>query len=410
MERENPDLPAGRGAAPVRMINHRRDASRRLRAAGGFTLLEVVLVIGLLAILAGFAWPAMSVMFRKSQLPESADQFKSLLGLTRAQAMLDNRRYRIRFAPKERFPVIESEPDPFTAVGKYEAVKADWTADERLLGDAQVHEIRLGRPEYTLPFDDEKAGIDVSAPGDDASATSDGIVDAESDGTQTEPTFTPEMTSDEPVDEKRPTIVFEPDGSTNWATIILANKSPDAVLADDEEQIWIEMDGRSGLAAIRPSMTEAMMADESLRIPRTKLKPPELAFGDLALSGETGGGTQKMGGSNTAGTPFSLEGGVDPTKFGGSSGLPSGLSSLSGLLPGAGDGSSPPPPDGKQRPSRDSGKRPPKDDSTTDGSADSGDKPSENDSTTDGSKDPSPADTEENTEKPDSTTQPAESE
>ncbi len=408
MERENPDLPAGRGAAPVRMINHRRDASRRLRAAGGFTLLEIVLVIGLLAILAGFAWPAMSVMFRKSQLPESADQFKSLLGLTRAQAMLDNRRYRIRFVPKERFPTVETEPDPFTAVGKYEAVKADWTADERLLGDAQIHEIRLGRPEYTLPFDDEKADFDVNADGDDASATSDGIVDAESDGTPSEPTFTPEMTSDEPVDEKRPTIVFEPDGSTNWATIVLANKAPDAVLADDEEQIWIEMDGRSGLASIRPSMSAEMMADESLRIPRTKLKPPELAFGDIALTGQSGDGAKKSGGSNTAGMPLSLDGGGDPTKFGGSSGLPSGLNPLSGMLPGTGDGSSQTP-DGKQRQSRNPGKRPPKDDTKTDESAHSGDKPPENDSSTDGSKEPPPADPGDNNEKPDSTTQPAES-
>ncbi len=409
MERENPDLPAGRGAAPVRMINHRRDASRRLRAAGGFTLLEVVLVIGLLAILAGFAWPAMSVMFRKSQLPESADQFKSLLGLTRAQAMLDNRRYRIRFVPKERFPVIESEADPFTAVGKYAAIKADWTADERLLGDAQIHEIRLGRPEYTLPFDDEKADFDVGAEGEEASATSDGVVDAESNGTPSEPTFTPEMTSDEPVDEKRPTIIFEPDGSTNWATIILANKAPDAVLAEDEEQIWIEMDGRSGLASIRPSMSAAMMADESLRIPRTKLKPPELAFGDLALSGETGDGTKKLGGSNTAGMPFSPESGLDPTKFGGSSGLPSGLNPLAGMMPGAGGGAAQTP-DGKQRQSRDPGKRPPKNDSKSGDSADSGDKPSDNDSTSDGSKDPPPANPADDEPKPDSTTQPSESE
>src|SRR5215470_9833519 len=204
MLRECPDLPAGRGTAPVRLIDHRRDVSRRLRAAGGFTLLEMILVISLLAILAAFAWPAMREKFQRSQLPESADQFKSLLGLTRAQAMLDSRRYRIRFAPNQRFPIVEYEKDPFTAVGKYEPVKADWTADERLLGETQVHEIRAGRPEYTLPFDDEKADFDMSAEGDSGNSQWEGGAAAvDTAGTAAAPPVKKDMTSDEPVDEKR---------------------------------------------------------------------------------------------------------------------------------------------------------------------------------------------------------------
>lgn len=266
-----------------------------------FTLLEVVLVMALLAAIAAFSWPYMQRQFEASQLTESADQFRSLLTLTRAQAMIDARRYRIRFEPEKRHPIIECETDPFQAPGKYDPVKADWAVDERLLGETQVHEIRAGRPDYTLPFDDQQSELEQdegftldSESGETTESTSD-----------TAGAALPENDSDKadqvPIDEQRPSIVFETDGSTDWATIILSNIAPADQLEEDERQIWIEIDGRTGLARIRESLTADQMADTTLRTKRSKLLPPEVAWGgDLTINSSTtqpaGGGTTTFGG------------------------------------------------------------------------------------------------------------------
>jgi len=360
--REYPSLPAGRGFAPVRVIDPRRDVSRRPCAAGGFTLLELVLVIGLMVLLASFAWPALRTRFERSQLPESGDQLRSLLVLTRAQAMLDNRRYRIRFAPNERQPIVEWEKDPFSAPGKYEPVKADWTAEDRLMGDVQVHEIRPGRPDYTLPLDDERSKEDQTEQGDflEVSDQEAGALDS------TEVNVPPpsDTTADAPIDEKRPLLVFEPDGSSDWATIILANVEPEKPLEESAEQIWIEIDGRTGLASIRPPLTEQEMADESLRIPRSKLRPPEVAFGkDLAITAVTQqqtGGDAGMTNVPGAGAGGFQTGGGTPQIPGGAASLDA-LSKLAGgQLPG-GDSSqsgAKTPPDRKQGGGR-PGQRPP---------------------------------------------------
>ncbi len=356
--RDHPSLPAGRGFAPVRLIDQRRDVSRRAYAAGGFTLLEVVLVIGLMVLLASFAWPALQSRFDHAQLPESGDQLRSLMELTRAQARIDHRRYRIRFAPNERQPIVEWEKDPFQAPGKFEAVKADWTSDDRLLGDAQVHEIRPGRPEYTLPLDDERSEQQETETTEVVVGGDDSAVAATDDGAAAAPPPA-EKLDDAPIDEKRPALVFEPDGSSDWATIIVANVTSEKPLEDSAEQIWIEIDGRSGLASIRPSLSEQEMADASLRVPRSKLRPPEVAFGkDMSINAVTqqkpGQGTAENG-EKTAGL-----GGDGMGAGGGTPKLPGGASSLDALnqlsklaggqQPGGGDqnGQGKQPPDRKQ--------------------------------------------------------------
>lgn len=273
-----------------------------------------MLVVGLLALLASLAWPIMERRYSAAQLPESGVQFRSLLTMARASAMMDGCRYRVRFEPKQQHPVVEYEKDPFKAPGKYEPVKTDWTADERLLGDVQVHEIRGGRPEYTLPFDDEPQTSDV----DELNAMTDEQAAADTAEPQPDeeaPAVGVMAQSDVPIDEARPPVVFESDGSTDWATLVLAAVPPGDELTDKTPQLWIEIDGRTGLVTIREPLTEAQMADASLRVPKSKLRPPEAVFGatqDLSIDVTTQqpslAGGQAAGGAAHVGTQGVMQG------------------------------------------------------------------------------------------------------
>ncbi|HNQ23227.1 MAG TPA: prepilin-type N-terminal cleavage/methylation domain-containing protein [Phycisphaerae bacterium] len=124
--------------------------------AGGFTLLEVSLVIALLVVLAGLAMPAFFREYREQQLPESARRLEALLGLVRANAAWDGKRYRVRFPDPEenekdalgtdRQPRIERENEPLEAPEVWTLVTAPWAVGDTLLGDVWCAEVRLGRP------------------------------------------------------------------------------------------------------------------------------------------------------------------------------------------------------------------------------------------------------------------------
>jgi len=321
-------------------------------------LLEVVLVIGLISIVAAFAWPNLERRLRRSELPESADQFRSLLHLTRAQAMLENQRYRIRFEPKAQHPIVEAETDPFASPGRYEPVKTDWAREARLLGDVNVHAIRIGRPDYTLPLDDERSESDATdertaTQEDSSTATGDVGADGKFDNVAGA-----QSTEDEvPIDETRPPIVFEPDGSSDWLTVVLVDRPLDQPLDDEVEQEWIELDGRTGLARRRDPLTAEQMADATLRIPRSKLRPPEAMFG--AAAGDRSMNVtqqQQAGGGGAFGDAGSAGGGAPSIPgLGAIPGLGGGLPSAGGAPPfgqtppSGGEQSQPRPPRGPRR-------------------------------------------------------------
>jgi uncharacterized membrane protein YgcG len=279
----------------------------RRNGARAFTLLEISLVVGLLVIITGFSWPYLQNHIMGRQLPESAEQFRSLLHMSRATAMLDGKRFRIRFEPEAHLPIVEYEKDPFLEPGVFVPVRRDWTTDDRLLGDVHVHEIRLGRPDYTRPYDEAAearlAEEDTFLPDDQAAQE-----DAGTSGAVT--TLMYARATDDPIDERRPPIVFETDGSTGWATVIIARAPPSDPLEEDDPQIWIEIDGRTGLAAVREALTEHQLTDASWRIPREKLEPPEIVFGEVDDMGEMQSQGQgfELGGLGSSGGMMSGEG------------------------------------------------------------------------------------------------------
>lgn len=309
----------------------RAKTSRR----AGFTLIEILVAIFLLAILAGLSWPLLQNQIVASELPESAAQLRDTLFLARTEAMKENRRVRIRFAPNEQHPYFEIENDPIQFPGVWEPLEATWAQESPLLGDVHVHTIELGRPVFLKPisFDETTDSAQKDSDKQEGNAKT-------SDSDVTIPAIT-SMNEDIEVDERRPIILFEPSGSTDWATLKVTKVALDHELMEDDPQHWIILDGRTGLAYLRDPVTEEQLADETFYVKRENLEMPtdadasDLAFAlpDQAASASGGsGGSGGAGGFGSggigqgagglgAGGGRGMPGGAGPASPGGLSGL-----------------------------------------------------------------------------------------
>ena len=91
---------AGRGdrtinGGPLRMSGH------GTYRAGAYTLIEIILVVGLLVALSAMAIPNFVRQIERERLPGSVRQLRSLLTLVRANAAFDGKRYRFRFPTED---------------------------------------------------------------------------------------------------------------------------------------------------------------------------------------------------------------------------------------------------------------------------------------------------------------------
>lgn len=283
---------------------------RGARSRRAFTLLEIVVTLGLLVLILALAWPIMQNQIAASALPESAARLRDTLFMARSHAMMENRRVRIRFAPNEQAPYIEIELDPVRFPGEWEAIGAAWAREPLLLGDVQVVAIESGRPVYLKPvsFDESTDKTEKDAEEEAKLEKRSGMDNTT--GLDTYGTAVTMANEDIELDENRPLIIYEPNGSTDWATIKLAEIPLDQELTEDDNQLWVILDGRTGLAYVRDQVTEDQLADETFYVRRENLELPDLndtsalAFGlnDPGSSGESGGGEMPGGGSGGMGS------------------------------------------------------------------------------------------------------------
>ena len=223
-----------------------REPMNRMRAdyRRAFTLLEMTLVIGILAVIAAMAVPALMREIQRARLPESAKRLRSLVAMVRAHAAYDCKRYRIRFPDEEneekdhlggdRQPIIECEEDPFEDPEVFIRVTAPWAIGTTLLEEVWCAEVRLGRP--------TAAGIRESREG--RSKIEDELEELFEE-------FEPE----------RPPLEIEPDGTSEWATFVLTKAPRDLDLLElqDEERIEVIFEGSTGLAWLqRPLYDEEL--------------------------------------------------------------------------------------------------------------------------------------------------------
>lgn len=216
----------------------------RTRTIRGFTLFEVLLVTGLFVILMGLVMPTMLRRFDDARMPSSCRSLRALIQLTRANAMIDGRRYRIRF-PREdeidaegqqRQPIVEVERDPLREPEMFTPVLASWARDAVLDESVRCAKVVLGRPtiESMMGETDAEAELVESGTGDsrnDREAT-----------TMAGETFDPDF----------PPLYLEPDGMSEWATIVITD-APLEVDIDEAKEgeyqiVDVIFDGLTGLA------------------------------------------------------------------------------------------------------------------------------------------------------------------
>jgi type II secretory pathway pseudopilin PulG len=129
----------------------RRQDSYSVRA---FTLLELLLVAGLIVLLSVLVLPNFARQIKGEELPASANHLRSLISVVSANAAFDSKRYRIRFPREDELdpfggatqPIIEREDDPIHNPEIFLAFSDPWVNDETFIGDVRCAEVRLGRP------------------------------------------------------------------------------------------------------------------------------------------------------------------------------------------------------------------------------------------------------------------------
>jgi prepilin-type N-terminal cleavage/methylation domain-containing protein len=211
------------------MSTKARYAANRM-AARGFTLIEIILVIGMITILAAMSVPNLLRTIEERRLPESARQMRSLLMMVRANAMYEGKRFRIRFPLEDELdalgsetqPVVEREDDPFREPGLYNLVDEPWAREATFFRNIRCAGVRLGRP--TLERIEEEKFIDEE---------SEDLID------QADSEFTEEF----------PPLYVETDGTTEWVTFVVTDAPPDVEVdaLEDYRRIEVIMDGLTGL-------------------------------------------------------------------------------------------------------------------------------------------------------------------
>ena len=234
--------------------------TRLARGACGFTLIELLIVIAVLLVLSWFVVPVFTGELERRRLHDSIDQMRTVIALTRAHAMNDGKRYRIRWPDLDAYeeaeereltlqPVIEVEADPFDEPGVFTEVTELWAVGDTLYKGVQCTQILLGRPKtMEEELAEEEDRLDHVADGIDEMFEEEEELDEMFDESMEE------AGTEEEKDPNRPAIVFEPDGTAEWARVFLSN----GTLNDDGElETWeILIDGRTGKVGWKRTLTE----------------------------------------------------------------------------------------------------------------------------------------------------------
>lgn len=248
------------------VARQRTDRTTRRR---GFTLVEILLVIGLLVLLAGMTVPLFKSDTPYQKIERTADRLSSLLAMCRAEAMLHGHPFRVTWPkpteenPTDIQPLIVHEADPVGSPGQYSQVAASWAREPVIEPGVKLRLIQPGvfdiatlsstKGRFTVPADPS-------------------LVDAQ----------------------------LHPDGTADPAVFVLT--IPPGGDSQEDLQFWVVLDGITGLCKVREPPTakqfDAMLAlqdalpdmqfqEKSVEVV-TQTQPGEQTLASL-LNGGTGG-------------------------------------------------------------------------------------------------------------------------
>lgn len=223
----------------------------RAIALRAYTLVELVLVMGLLVAISAITIPNFVRQIERETLPGSAKQLRSFITLVRANAAFDGLRYRIRFPLMDenregeeyllngRYqPIIEREDDPIHQPEVFNPVTAPWAIGKTFLGDVWCAEVRPGRPSIEKLQQLRQTRSDIQ----------DALTEA----------FDQEQKNFE---AERPPLIIESDGTCEWVTFVIteAPEGTELESLEDFPSIDVILDGETGLAWLqRPFFEEEL--------------------------------------------------------------------------------------------------------------------------------------------------------
>lgn len=215
-----------------------------------YTLVELVLVMGLLVLISAITIPNFMRRVERETLPGSANQLRSLLTLIRANAAFDGVRYRVRFPSVDDLeddedalngrhqPIIEREDDPIHQPEVFNLVTAPWAIGKTFLGDVWCAEVRPGHPTIEQLQRLRESRSDIQ----------DALTEA----------FDKE---NKDFEAQRPPLIIESDGTSEWVTFVIT-EAPEGTELDSLEDypvIDVILDGETGLAWLqRPFFEEEL--------------------------------------------------------------------------------------------------------------------------------------------------------
>jgi prepilin-type N-terminal cleavage/methylation domain-containing protein len=174
---------------------------------GGFTLVEVMLVLVLMVVIAAMAWPAIQRPFANRRLNVAADVVRSELSQARVDAMRSGHTFTFRYAPEsDRFcKALDND----SLGGDLTDIEAEITGSSDEEGLGSMDDVPTQPVEKMLPEGVRFVATENPAEGAAASDTPESQADL-TDG-WSEPIF------------------FYPDGTTSDARLTLANERGCAV-------------------------------------------------------------------------------------------------------------------------------------------------------------------------------------
>ncbi len=197
---------------PARSLLKRRSGGR------AFTMIEILLAIGVMVLLAGAVTYTMFGRVQEHYLDEGSQRFETVLRMARAEAANQGRRLRLSWIEQEQRLVVLWEPEPLAQPGQFvELTSASWAG--------------------TLPSDLIRI-VSASREGESESQTGFGKASSAMAGDDEAATTT--------------LIDFYPDGSCDTATFELASRDE-----SDLRRALVEFDGFNYLIS-----TRIMDADE----------------------------------------------------------------------------------------------------------------------------------------------------